>query len=100
MPEVGTRHSAAPDLHALFSYIIPAGHQVEVRTGVALDFVIKHDEKAKELQRLANFLSNEENVQELKIGECKSLRSSLIKSTLKKKQFSEKAHNIQRTGGG
>ena len=90
MPEVGTGHSAASDLHSLFSCTIPAGHQVEVRTGVALDFVIKHNEKAKELQQLVYFLSKEENIQELKNNECKNLRSSLIKSTSKKSNFPKK----------
>ena len=77
VPKIGTGFSAGSDLHALFSYNIPAGDQVEVRTGVALDFVIKDDEKAMELQQL---VSKEENIQE---SNNEFLRSSL--KTPKKK---------------
>lgn len=87
VPEVGTGFSAGSDLHALFSCAIPAGDQVEVRTGVALDFVIKDNEKATELQQLVDFLSEEEeeeNVQESKNEEFKILRSSLKKPTLRR----------------
>ncbi|KAK8389158.1 hypothetical protein O3P69_020853 [Scylla paramamosain] len=46
VPKVGTGLSAGSDLHALLSCTIPAGDQVEVRTGVVLDFVLKDNEKA------------------------------------------------------
>ena len=90
IPVVGTGYSAALDLHALFSCTIPAGSRVEVRTGVALDFVIKNNEKATELQELVNFLSEEENVQKVKKKESKILRSSLMKSTPLKSNCPEK----------
>lgn len=83
IPKVGTGFSAGLDLYALFSCTIPAGDQVEVRTGVALDFVIKDNEKAMELQQLVDFLE-EENVQESNKEEVKILRSSLIKPTMRR----------------
>ncbi len=47
---------------------------------MALDFVIKDNEEAAKVQQLVDFLSEEEeNVQE-----CKILRSSLKKPTLRK----------------
>lgn len=90
VPKVGTGFSAGSDLHALFSCTIPVGDQVEVRTGVALDFVIEDNEKAKELQQMVDFLSKEENAQESNNEELKSLRSSLIQPTLKKKRRPKK----------
>nr|BDT63252.1 MAG: dUTPase protein [Hemigrapsus takanoi nimavirus] len=86
VPKVATGFSAGSDLHALFSCAIHAGDQVEVRTGAAIEFVIRDDEKATELQQLVDSLSKEaeENVQESNNEEIKILSSSLIKTTLRR----------------
>lgn len=93
MPKVGTGLSAGSDLYALFSYIIPAGDQLEVRTGVALDIVIKDNESAAELQQLV-YSEEEKIVQEPNNKESKILRSLLINTTTSRRRSKRLKKNV------
>lgn len=81
LPKVGTEFSAGSDLHALFSYTIPSHDKVDVRTGVALDFVIKDNDRADKLQQLISQKQEEDDhvrvSSKKKLELSKHLRSSL-----------------------